>query len=133
MNQQERDELRKKHTYTRHSTPRISVFTPSHRPTFLNECFDSLVAQTFSDWEWVVVMNNGANWRPPVADARVRVLWNNDLNGVGAAKRYACEQACGEFLLELDHDDLLAQEALAEVVAAFDANPEIGFVFSQFA
>jgi glycosyltransferase involved in cell wall biosynthesis len=115
------------------SEPRISVFTPSHRPTFLNECFDSLVAQTFSDWEWVVVMNNGANWRPPVADPRVRVLQNNELKGVGAAKRYACEQARGEFLLELDHDDLLAHEALAEVVAAFDTNPSVGFVYSQCA
>ena len=126
MNQQERDALRD-------SAPRISVFTPSHRPTFLNECFDSLVAQTYSDWEWVVVMNNGANWRPPVADPRVRVLQNNDLTGVGAAKRFACDQTRGEILVELDHDDLLATGALEEVVKAFDANPEIGFIFSQFA
>jgi glycosyltransferase involved in cell wall biosynthesis len=113
--------------------PRVSVFTPTHRPTYLNECFDALVAQTFTDWEWVVVLNGGALWRPPVADERVRVLTNHDLHGVGAAKRYACDQTRGEILVELDHDDLLATRALEEVVKAFDANPEIGFVFSQFA
>lgn len=113
--------------------PRVSVFTPSHRTTYLNECFDALIAQTFPDWEWIVVLNGGAQWRPPVADARIKVLTNNDLQGVGAAKRFACEQTTGEFLVELDHDDYLARRALAAVVEAFDARPEIGFVYSQFA
>jgi O-antigen biosynthesis protein len=113
--------------------PRVSVFTPSHRPRFLNDCRDSLLAQTYEDWEWIVVLNRGARWAPGLDDPRIRVVVENDLAGVGAAKRHACSLANGEFLVELDHDDELATEALAEIVAAFDDRPDVGLVFSHFA
>ncbi len=93
----------------------------------------SLVAQTFEDWEWIVVLNQGARWRPPLEDARLRLVLQDDLTGVGAAKRHACSLALGEFLVELDHDDELRSDALELIVDAFDSKPEVGFVFSHFA
>lgn len=114
-------------------TPRVSVFTPSHRPQFLDETYRSLRAQTFGDWEWIILLNQGARWRPEPADDRVRVLIQDEVRGVGAAKRMACDAARGEILFELDHDDELVSTALAEVVAAFDEHPEVGFVFSNCA
>jgi O-antigen biosynthesis protein len=113
--------------------PRVSVFTPSHQTRYLDDCLRSLLAQTYEDWEWIVVLNQGARWRPPVEDARVRLVVQDDLTGVGAAKRHACSLALGEFLVELDHDDELRSDALQLVVEAFDAHPEVGFVFSSFA
>jgi len=113
--------------------PRASVFTPSHRNTYLDECLDSLLKQTFEDWEWVVLLNGGARWRPAQDDPRVRVVVADDLGGIGALKRHACLIARGEFLVELDHDDLLASQALERVVEAFDARPDVGLVFSQCA
>lgn len=115
------------------ATPRFSVFTPSHRPRFLDECLTTLQAQTCSDWEWIVLLNNGARWRPERPDERVRVEIADDVHGVGAAKRRACELARGEILVELDHDDLLAKACLAELAEAFDANPEAVFVYSNTA
>ncbi|WP_326606892.1 glycosyltransferase [Streptomyces sp. NBC_01799] len=115
------------------ATPRFSVFTPSHRPRFLDECLTTLQAQTCSDWEWIVLLNNGARWRPEQPDERVRVEIADDVHGVGAAKRRACELARGEILVELDHDDLLAKGCLAELAEAFDANPEAVFVYSNTA
>lgn len=93
----------------------------------------SLLAQTYEDWEWIVVLNQGARWRPPVEDPRLRVVIKDDLTGVGGAKRHACSLALGEFLVELDHDDELRSDALQLIVEAFDARPEVGFVFSDFA
>ncbi|WP_406420753.1 glycosyltransferase [Streptomyces sp. NBC_00873] len=114
-------------------TPKFSVFTPSHRPRFLDECLATLQAQTRSDWEWVVLLNNGARWRPEHPDDRVRVEIADDVTGVGAAKRRACELARGEILVELDHDDLLAKDCLAELSEAFDEHPDIVFVYSHTA
>jgi GT2 family glycosyltransferase len=114
-------------------TPKFSVFTPSHRPRFLDECLATLQAQTRSDWEWIVLLNSGARWRPRHPDDRVRVEIADDIRGVGAAKRRACELARGEILVELDHDDLLAKDCLAELATAFDENPEVVFVYSHFA
>jgi len=92
----------------------------------------SLLAQTYEDWEWIVVLNQGARWRPPVEDPRLRVVIQDDLVGVGAAKRHACSLALGEFLVELDHDDEMRSDALQLIVEAFDATPGAGFVFSHF-
>jgi len=112
-------------------TPRVSVFTPSHDPRYLDECYASLDAQTMSDWEWVVLLNGGAQWKRP-DDERV-IVRSATVTGVGALKARACEMARGELLVELDHDDVLATTALAQVVAAFDDHPEVGFVYSDCA
>lgn len=117
----------------RERVPRVSVFTPSHQPRYLDDCMQSLLKQTFEDWEWVVVLNQGARWRPPTDDPRLRVVVADDIRGVGAAKRFACTEARGEILVELDHDDELRSDALEKVVQAFDEHPEVGFVFSHFA
>jgi glycosyltransferase involved in cell wall biosynthesis len=114
-------------------TPRVTVFTPSHRGTHLDECLESLLRQTYADWEWVVVLNGGNRWRPLKDDARIRLVVADDVTGVGAAKRRACLLAQGEILLELDHDDVLASTCLERVVETFDANPEASLVYSNCA
>ena len=91
---------------------RVSVFTPSHNPRWLNDCYRSLAAQTLPDWEWVVLLNGKAsNWSPPQPDRRVKVA-RAGVKGVGAAKRAACEIATGDLLVELDHDDVLVSDCL---------------------
>jgi GT2 family glycosyltransferase len=112
----------------------VSVFTPSHDPRFLDDCYRSLVAQTYRSWEWVVLLNGDAwNWAPPVPDDRIKVLRGPaGQTGVGAAKRQACAHTVGGILLELDHDDVLTADCLAEVVDAFTRHPEAALVYSDF-
>jgi GT2 family glycosyltransferase len=111
----------------------VSVFTPSHRPRFLDECLASLQAQSHQQWEWVVVLNGGARWRPASRDPRIRVVVDDDMRGVGAAKNRACAEARGDILVELDHDDLLLPSALEAVVEELDRHPEAGLVYSHAA
>jgi hypothetical protein len=113
--------------------PTVSVFTPSHRPTYLTEAFASLRGQTFQDWEWVVLLNGGARWSPPEADPRVRIITDDQADGVGAAKRRACAEAAGDLLVELDHDDLLASHALQAIVKARESNPAVTLFYSHAA
>ncbi|MEU6207632.1 glycosyltransferase [Micromonospora musae] len=112
---------------------RVSVYTGSNRTRFLDDCLRSLLAQSYSDWEWVVVLNQGARWRPEVADPRVRLVIADHLSGVGAVKARACAESSGEILVELDHDDLLASACLEQLVTAFDADPAAGLVYSDTA
>jgi glycosyltransferase involved in cell wall biosynthesis len=113
--------------------PRVSVFTVTHHPRFLDECFESLLSQTHEDWEWVVLLNSGARWRPPRDDTRLRIVADDSISGVGAAKHRACAEARGGLLVELDHDDLLASDALAEICRAFDEIPGTSLVYSHTA
>lgn len=110
--------------------PKFSVFTPSHETTYLNDAYQSLKAQTFEDWEWVVVLNNGAVWTPP-SDPRVRV-YHEKVSGVGHAKYVATSFCKGTYLVELDHDDLLTPDCLNELLTAFKSHPRASLVYSQW-
>lgn len=114
----------------------FSLFTPTHNPRFLLDTFASLSRQTDGDWEWVIVPNGGAEVPSAIdGDARVRIVPAPEYmarQGIGALKRYACEQCVGEWLVELDHDDLLASHALARIRQA-TAETGAGFIYSDFA
>lgn len=109
----------------------ISVFTPSHDPRYLDEAYESLRAQTYKDWEWVVLLNNGAKWEKP-DDSRVHLFNSETGSIIGALKGEAVSECVSRYLVELDHDDKLMPNALEEIVKAFESDPAIGFVSSDF-
>jgi glycosyltransferase involved in cell wall biosynthesis len=113
--------------------PHVSVFTPSHRPVYLTQAYESLARQTFPDWEWIVLLNKSARWSPPHADQRVRVITDDLASGVGQAKQRACAEAAGELLVELDHDDLLTPNALEQVVKAHANDQDAALFYSHSA
>ena len=111
----------------------ISVFTPSHDPKYLDECYKSLKEQTNNNWEWIVLLNGEAIWERP-NDDRVKVGYAKpQIKGVGALKREAVSRCTGDILLELDHDDILLPTALMDVEYVFDNFSDIGFVYSDTA
>jgi SAM-dependent methyltransferase len=107
----------------------VSIFTPTHNTEFLPQLYESIKDQNF--FEWVIVTNNGAVVQEEIeADSRVRVF-DYPHEYVGALKAYACSKCEGDIYLELDHDDLLTEDAIEEVIKAFVENPEVGFVHSN--
>jgi SAM-dependent methyltransferase len=109
----------------------ISVFTPTNNTTWIKEAWDSLIDQSV-EFEWLIGINGNANKSNIPSDPRVKIIELGEWKGVGNAKRELCYAAKGDILLELDHDDILAEDALAEVQNAFK-DPEVGFVFTDFA
>ncbi len=116
---------------------KISVFTPSHDTRFLDEAYESLLAQTHEDWEWEVLLNGPAAeiedgaWG--VDDSRVHIRFLKGTHGIGELKMWACTTVTGKVMVELDHDDILASTALERIAEAFEANPEASLVYSDFA
>jgi O-antigen biosynthesis protein len=111
----------------------LSVFTPTHNPKYLPEIYANLARQTHQRWEWVILPNAGVAI-PDFGDPRVRVLPALDpgpSRSIGLLKRTCCLAAAGEAVVELDHDDYLSLDALAEIAGAIDRGAD--FVFSDFA
>ncbi|HEY3253410.1 MAG TPA: glycosyltransferase [Polyangiaceae bacterium] len=111
----------------------ISVFTALSQSgnAYIEAAFETLLAQTYQDWEWVVLENHGGRLPEAIAEhPRVRVFEDSELEGLGALKRACCEQCEGEILFELDHDDLLHPEALAKT---FEALQRADVAYSDFA
>jgi glycosyltransferase involved in cell wall biosynthesis len=130
--------LYEKHQY-QDDHPLVSVYTGTYNTgDFLRDTYQSLRDQTCPNWEWVVVDDHSTDgtWEHleqlALEDVRVRPVRNAKNNGkIGSVKDTATRLCRGEFLVELDHDDMLTDTALAEIVTAFRENPEVGFVYSN--
>jgi len=106
----------------------ISIFSPTHNPKYLQELYDSIKGQDF--YEWVIVSNKGVIV-PDFKDERVKVF-SFESDYVGALKRFACSKCTGDIYLEVDHDDLLTENAIEELTEAFK-DKSVGFVYSNTA
>lgn len=108
---------------------KLTIFTPSHNTAHLPELEASIKANTYQDWEWIVLLNNWAKYES--SDPRIRVIRADvATSSVGALKKAACSYATGEILVEVDHDDIITSDCLNEVATAFE-DPSIGFVYSD--
>lgn len=113
--------------------PRVAVIVPAYGVAhLLGEALDSLRAQSFTDWECVVV-DDGARddvagaVAPYLADPRIRFL-ATDNRGVSAARNRAVATVGAPYVALLDGDDLYRPEYLARAVAMLDADPEARLV-----
>lgn len=122
--------------------PLVSVFTPTYKTgRKLERPWSSLLAQSYPNWEWVLVddsPDDGTTFdrlaRLAAADPRVRPHRPDRPSGnIGAVKRAACGLCRGRILVELDHDDELTPDALRWLVAARAAFPEAGFFYTDCA
>lgn len=108
----------------------ISIITPSNNPKWLGNAYDSLAAQTYTDWEWVVLLNGGAKWEH--SDPRVKIFNSKVTGSIGSLKReaIAVSDQSIPIILELDHDDELEPTALSLVMKAFNQHSSV-FVYSD--
>ena len=114
---------------------KVSVFTPTHNPQFIEETYASIKDQPYD--EWVISLNNGAKQSDiPVEiqnDHRTRIIVDAGASqNIGAIKHFACSYCDGDILVELDHDDLLVNDAIVRIREAFQ-DPEVVFVYSNSA
>lgn len=116
---------------------KLSVVTPTHKGIYLQELYDSLKDQTHENWEWLLYLNGGLRKddlpSEIISDPRVNI--HHDIKtplstNVGYLKNKAFHIATGDILVEVDHDDVITPDCLAEVAKAFE-DPEIGFVYSD--
>lgn len=118
-------------------SPRLSVIVPTHeRPALLEKAWESLAAQTFGDFELLIVDDASRDATSEkiaelaARDGRVRGLRLEKNGGPGAARNAALRECRGELVALLDDDDLAVPERFARQVAVFEARPEVGLVVS---
>ena len=119
---------------------KFSLVTPEHNPNnvkFLLELYDSIKNQTYTNWEWVLFLNNNCVIEniPDIikTDWQVKIFRTEDKNNnVGAVKKVAFGLATGDVLVEMDHDDMITPDCLEELNKAYQ-DESVGFVYSDSA
>ncbi len=111
----------------------ISIITPFYRKDYLKKVYESIKNQTYQDWQWVLVPNNdGLKLNlSEFTDKRIKIVpYKEKTKHIGKIKHFAFNQGDGEWLLELDHDDLLLPTALEELSKV---EKEFDFAYSNTA
>lgn len=119
--------------------PSISVIVPVYNvEKFLNRCVDSILSQTFTDFELILVDDGSPDNCPAICDdyaqkdCRVYVIHQNN-KGVSAARNTGIEYAEGRYIAFADSDDYLDKNWLQQLHSAVSSsNAELvqsGFIW----
>jgi glycosyltransferase involved in cell wall biosynthesis len=114
---------------------RVSVVIPTYnRANYLGKAIQSVLDQTFQDFE-IIVVDDGSkdNTREVVGsfkDTRIRYIYQ-DNGGVSAARNTAIKASEAVYIAFLDSDDLYLPQNLEIKVKLLDSHPDIGMVCSD--
>ncbi len=117
------------------TSPAVSVIIPVRNgKEFIDEALDSVLTQSFSDLEIVIIDDGSTDFDYTLLserDARIRVF-RREGNGVSAARNFGMRQARGCYFAFLDADDVWYPGKLEAQIRYFDRHPEVGCVFGGF-
>ena len=119
--------------------PKLNIVTAVFEPPMdiFRETVNSVLQQTYPNWIWNVVDASEETdcWNLLVElatrDARVKPHRLSKNNGISANMNVALQQASGDYVVVLDHDDTLAPHALFSVARSIADQPDLDFLYSD--
>lgn len=112
--------------------PKFSIIVPVYNvEKYIEKCLDSIEAQTFTDYE-VIVVNDGTkdNSIKLIEDRKVKIITQQN-QGLSAARNTGVKHAKGEYLIFLDSDDYWEKDLLFELNNTLKENPNCELVRFQ--
>lgn len=119
---------------------KISILVPVYNTPviFLSECIKSVLNQTYRNWELIIVDDCSTSLETieflnnlEIMDDRIKVVFRDKNGHISLATNTAIENASGDYLLFLDHDDTLSSNALNEVVFNVNGNRDAALIYSD--
>lgn len=116
------------------STPKVSIVVPCYNQAqYLDEALQSILNQTYSNWECIIVNDGSPDNTEEIArywldkDARFKYLYK-DNGGLSSARNAGITIALGEFILPLDSDDFFESTFIEKAVEILESKQNIGAV-----
>lgn len=118
-------------------SPVVSIIIPCYNQSaFLAETLDSVVAQSFGDWECVVVDDGSTDSSLTIArsyvekDERFSVI-EQENQGPAAARNNGIKNTSGKYILPLDGDDIIAPTYIEKAVSFLDSHPNVKLCYCR--
>ena len=115
----------------------VSIIAPCYmQAEFLAETLDSVLSQTYPNWECIIVNDGSPDNTEEIAlkyvqkDARFKYLYKEN-SGVSDTRNVGIKQSKGEYILPLDADDKIDSTYIEKALNVFDHNPETKLVYCQ--
>lgn len=116
---------------------KVSVIVPCYnQERYISECLDSILAQTFVDYE-VIVINDGSTDdslkvinKYAEAYSFVKII-NQKNQGIVVTRNKGIEQASGKYILPVDGDDKIAPTYLEKAVNVLESNAKVRVVYCE--
>ena len=112
--------------------PKVSVIMPVYntKEEYLREAIESVLNQTFSDFELLIVNDGSENYIEKIiksySDKRIHYYRLKHHQGTSAARNLALSKATGEYIALMDSDDVSYSTRFEKQIAYFRDHPEIG-------
>jgi glycosyltransferase involved in cell wall biosynthesis len=115
----------------------VTVVMPAYEAAaFIGEAIQSVLAQTFADWQLVVVDDGSTDQTPEIlaacGDRRIRLIQIEHTGLPAVARNEALRRSESPYVAFLDADDVWRPHKLARQLAMFDSQPELGLVHTGF-
>jgi glycosyltransferase involved in cell wall biosynthesis len=116
--------------------PSVSVIIPTYNyARFLTEAAESVLGQTFSDLELIIVDDGSTDntvdvVRPYLSDDRVHYI-HQENRGLSAARNRGIRESRGEFIALLDADDVWFPSKIEKQVRLMGESPDVGLVYCK--
>ena len=114
--------------------PFFSIIIPVYNVApYLRECLNSVLAQTFTDWEAICVDDGSTDDSGVILDEyglrdnRFKVIHKKN-EGVAIARNFALGEASGEYVGFVDGDDLIAKDLLDNILKIIKASPNLDWI-----
>lgn len=116
--------------------PLVSVIIPTYnRADFIGETIQSVLNQTYRNWELLVIDDGSADDSEAVvagfADDRIFYYKLDHTGYIGKVKNYGIKMSRGEYIAFLDSDDLWRPDKLELQLTLLNRYPEAGFIISN--
>lgn len=118
--------------------PLVSVIMPAfNHDQFIGRAINSLLKQTFSDWELIIVNDGSTDTTYAVLhdflkDERINYLQHQTNKGLGASINNALSIAKGNYISYLPSDDVIYKDHLQSLLNSLQQNPDAVLAFSSF-
>jgi len=116
--------------------PKISVYIAAYNyATYIAESIDSVIKQTYSDWELIIINDGSTDNTKEVIEQydhpNIRVV-HQENKGLNVTNNIALRLARGEYIMRLDADDFLDENALLILSSTLDKKKDIDLVYPDY-
>lgn len=118
-------------------TPTLSIVVPCYKQAdYLPDTLDSVLHQTFQDWECIVVNDGSPDNTSEVAaryvklDSRFKLI-ESENRGLSGARNIGIRASAGQYILPLDSDDLIMPQYAQLAIEHFERFPETKLVYCE--